>query len=527
MCGILATNHPAVEREAFARAVNLMTHRGPDASGLLSEGPVHLGHRRLKIVDLDDRSNQPFTSACGRYVIVFNGEIYNFRELAGRYDLQLHTAGDTEVLLELFARKGPAILPELYGMWAFVIWDRQAQSLFAARDRLGVKPLYYMQREGACSLASEVAPLLALHGASRPDIFALRQFLKMRGCFNGRTIWQDIRMLPAGHYMENGRLVRYWSLPPGTQPPPEDDELRTLVEQAVERRLVADVPVGSYLSGGLDSTIVAGLAGKPHTWTVGFTESNEFPWARMAADTFHSTHHEVLVEREEFLATAKDMIRHRREPLAVPNEVLLCLMTRAVKKENTVVLSGEGADELFLGYDRIFRWAAHAQEWNLEDFASHYAYSGHSDPEVIADAMAPFLTPGATVLESVAAFFQVAHLHALLRRVDNSTMDASVEARVPFVDHTLVERMAGTPFDWRMAGGIAKAPLKRVFSHLVPHGIIDRPKIGFPVPLKALGFGGRVVAGRALSPMEDWLWWNLELHTDSALEWGDLGLPPP
>lgn len=482
-----------------------MKHRGPDANGIARHGRCQLGHLRLKILDLDNRSNQPFYSRDGRFVLIFNGEIYNFRELARQWNLELRTTSDTEVVVELYAMHGAKSLQWLNGMFALVILNTQTGEIFAARDRLGVKPLYLYETGEGLVLASEIAAVLALAGPRRLDPIGVRQYRKLRTFFNGRTLYDGISMFPAGHYLENGRLHRYWNLPVGEQSSPSDDELRQLVEEAVSARLVADVPVGSYLSGGLDSTIVAALADRPHTWTVGFAEQNEFEWAGMAARHIGSTHHEVEIGKEEFVELACEMIKQRQEPLSVPNEVLLHKMTSAVKQHNTVVLSGEGADELFFGYDRIFRWAAGATTWDIAEFGRLYAYGSLDDLEIVEDAVAPYLHLGAP-LAIVGAFFQCAHLHGLLRRLDNSTMLSSVEARVPFVDHhPLVERMAGVPFSFRMQDGVVKSPLKRIFRELMPSAIIEREKVGFPVPLALLPLPGRTDS----SPMDRWLEFNL------------------
>ena len=512
MCGLLGSTDSGVTPAAFEQALGLMHHRGPDASGheTFARGE-QLGHTRLAILDLDERSNQPFRSEDGRFVMVYNGEIYNFRELAAKHRLNLRTSGDTEVLMQLWVRLGAAALAELNGMFAFVVLDTLTGELFAARDRLGVKPLYYVQRGSALTFSSEIAPLLELYPGQRLDEVGIRQYKKLRTFFNGRTLYRDIHMFPAGHYLEDGQLHRWWDLPEGPATPPSDEELRTLVESAIDYRNIADVEVGSYLSGGLDSTIVAGLAEQPHTWTVGSRQNNEFPWARLAADAFATKHHEVLLEEEEFLEIATDLITQRREPLSVPNEVQLYAMTLAVRDHNTVILSGEGADELFFGYDRVFRWAAGADRFDLREFDRLYSYGSHADDEVLEDALSPFRERGAPI-DVVAAFFQVSHLHGLLRRLDNSTMRCSVEGRVPFVDYRLVERMAGVPFDYRMAGGEVKAPLKRVFADLVPREILDRKKVGFPVDLR------RVFAADPGSPqMDRWLHFNLEtlgVHAD-------------
>lgn len=508
MCGLLYTNDPAVPQEHFLRALETMRHRGPDQSQCHSAVDAHrFGHQRLSILDLDGRSNQPFVSRDGRYHMVYNGEIYNFRELVQRHDLRVSTTGDTEVLLELYALLGERMLDELNGMFAFVILDTTTGELFAARDRLGVKPLYHRELNGVHTFASEIAAVLELHPDHRIDEFAVRQYRKLRTWFNGRTLYDGISMFPAGCYFKGGRIHRWWSLPEGPQEPPTDEELRELVESAVSYRTLSDVPVGSYLSGGLDSTIVAGLSHRPHTWTIGTRENNEFEWARIAAERFDSRHHEVVMTEEDFVDTAKALVLARREPLSVPNEVLLYEMTRAVKEFNTVILSGEGADELFFGYDRIFSWAGRSPAFDLRGFDEHYSYGKHHDMDVLEDALAPFVGRGSRV-DVTASFFQVAHLHGLLRRLDNSTMQCSVEGRVPFVDYRLVERMAGVPFEHRFADGVAKAPLKRVFADLVPREIIDRPKVGFPVDLAAV-LGGHATEGE--TPMDTWFRFNLEV----------------
>lgn len=506
MCGILFTNRDSITKTRFLAALDEMKHRGPDAPLCYSEsGNNKMGHNRLKILDLDDRSNQPFVSDDGNYQIIFNGEIYNYRELAAKYRLKLRTTSDTEVLLSLYRKLERRMLDELNGMFAFIILNSRSGEFFVARDRLGIKPLYYSRINDEYIFSSEIAPLLALRETNVVDEFSLRQYKKLRAFFNDRTLYKDVSMFPAGAYMAGGTVQRYWSLPDGEQQCPSDEEIRHLVESAVNYRRISDVEVGSYLSGGVDSTIVAGLSHKPHTWTVGSEQNNEFEWARLAADQLGSTHHEVLITNEEFPVLAKNLIKVRREPLSVPNEVLLYKMTSAVKAFNTVVLSGEGADELFFGYDRIFRWANDTKNFDLSDFDSYYSYGSQRDDEVIEDALAPFISRGKAI-DIVAAFFQVAHLHGLLRRLDNSTMRCSVEARVPFVDHRLVERMAGVPFDFRMDGGIVKAPLKRIFSDILPADIVNRKKVGFPVDVGAI-FDGY---GKAEdTPMDKWFKFNL------------------
>ena len=215
------------------------------------------------------------------------------------------------------------------------------------------------------------------------------------------------------------------------------------------------------------------------------TKNNEFEWACLAAAHLGSRHHEISVTPEQYREILENVVRARAEPISVPNEVLLHALSAEARKENTVLLSGEGADELFFGYDRIFRWAATAEAWDLPQFARLYAYGSGRDLEIVEDAVAPFLVRGSPVA-IVAAFFQVAHLHGLLRRLDAATMGASVEARTPFVDYRLVERLAGVPYAYRLANGVVKAPLKRLFATRIPSQIVERDKVGFPVDLAAV-----------------------------------------
>ena len=502
MCGILFTNDPKITKKSFVSALYEMKHRGPDApGGYVSYKNNKLGHNRLKIIDLNNRSNQPLKSKNNEYHIIFNGEVYNYAELKTKYNLNMITKSDTEVLLELYILLGPKMLNELNGMFSFVIYNNQTSEIFVARDRLGIKPLYYTIKDNYITLSSEISPIIKLYNFSEIDDIGIRQYKKLRAFFNGRTYLKNIQMFPAGHFMEKGKLQRYWSLPIGQQEEPEDDEIIDLLQSSVKYRCISDVEVGSYLSGGIDSTLIASLAKKVHSWTVGFDSLNEFEWGKLGADFIGTSHHEVLVDEENFISSAISMIKRRKEPLSVPNEVLLYEMTKQVKNKNTVVLSGEGADELFFGYDRIFNWANN-NKWDLESFDNHYSYGSHKDNEIIEDALSPFMYYGECI-DIVAAFFQVAHLHGLLRRLDNATMLCSVEARVPFVDHRLVERMAGVPFKYRFKNGISKYPLKILFKDYLPEKIIERKKVGFPVPLSR-------IFNENNQPMDQWLEFNID-----------------
>lgn len=483
MCGILFSTSENITQERFKCALGKMRHRGPDVPMChIVHKNVQLGHNRLKIVGLNEQSNQPYFSQDKRYIIVYNGEVYNYRQLAAQYAIPLETGCDTELILKLSIKVGfQQALLQFNGMFAYVIYDTASGSFFAARDRLGIKPLYWHRSGADFIFASELSPILSLLEKTELDEVGIRQYRKLRTFFNGHTLYKQIQMFPAGHCFERGAVRRYWELPQGEQEPPLDEELRDLVVSSIRSRQLSDVPVGSYLSGGLDSTIVATVAAESHTWTVGFPDINEFSYGRLAARATGAQHHEVIVQQADFFPTAQEMVQRRQEPLSVPNEVLLYQMTKEVRKENTVVLSGEGADELFFGYDRIFTWANSASHFDLRKFSELYSYGTNDDLEIVESVIEPFFRYGRPI-HVLAAFFQVAHLHGLLRRLDNATMMCSVEARVPFTDHRLVERLAGCHWEWRMESGQVKAPLKRIFESIVPEPILSRKKVGFPVP---------------------------------------------
>ena len=499
MCGIFAAIGGEISPKKFRDALDIMDHRGPDFTGEFYNDFVYLGHKRLSILDLNPRSNQPFT--IDSYKMIFNGEIYNFKELIKEHKLEVSTSSDTEVLLKLYLKYGQRFLKYLNGMFAIVIYNTETKDYFIARDRLGIKPIYIAEINNSLIISSEIAPILKL-GSFKQSEFAVRQYRKLRMTVNGDTLYDGIRFLEPGHFVTNKGKHKYWELNIEDKKAPEDEELKWLIENAVALRERSDVPQGTYLRGGLDSTIITYLSNPKHTWTVGFDELNEFEWGQLAASHLGCEHHEIKVTPEEFIETAKWMIERRKEPLSVPNEVLIYLMTKQVKTKNTVVLSGEGADELFWGYDRIFKWAESSGKFKMHEFEQHYCYGSHEDYEVLDYALSK--VPQGNALQRVGYYFQTTHLQGLLRRLDNSTMLCSVEGRVPFVDHRLVEMMAGTPFEWRM-GNSFKEPLKRNFNNILPQEIVNRKKIGFPVPLKSI-----FKESEGKTAMDNWLSFNLE-----------------
>ena len=503
MCGILAFFGEGIETSKLDESLNMMNHRGPDfQKSMCFDNGVYLGHNRLSIIDLDQRSNQPFES--GDLVIVYNGEVYNYLELAKEHNILLKTQSDTEVVLEMYRRYGHKCLNYFNGMFAFVIYNTKTKQIFAARDRLGIKPLYIYDHGNNLIFSSEISPILNLV-ESEIDDFGIRQYRKLRMTIKGHTFYKKIKNFPSGYYFLNRKTYKYWELNTASQEPPSDEELHFLISDAVSLRKRSDVSVGSYLSGGLDSTILTYLLKPSDTWTVGFKQLNEFNWSDIADKNLQSVHHKVLIDNNKFLDLTKMMVTKRKEPLSVPNEVLIYLMTKEVKKKNTVVLSGEGADELFMGYDRIFKWANTQNKLSLSGFDEMYCYGTNNDDEVLDFALENI--SGKTVLDKIAYYFQITHLQGLLRRLDNSTMLCSVEARVPFVDHRLIERLAGVSFDYKM-GNSFKEPLKRIFGKMIPNEIVDRKKVGFPVPLDPIFKD--YLSSKKLTSMDKWLLFNME-----------------
>ena len=547
-----------------------LTHRGPDSDGFFVSEHVALGHRRLRIIDLVT-GDQPMSSQSERYIIAFNGEIYNFVELGQRLrasGVEFHTQSDTEVLLELLALRGWEAIGECLGMFAIALWDRLERRLILIRDRLGVKPLWFtIDRDGSILFGSEIKALL-ISGAveRRLDREGLVDYFLYRQAGRTHSLFDGIQQVPPGSALiwRDGqvRIERYWNLSLTRGDAKLTDReavsmVRSEVEAAVRRRMISDVPIGAYLSGGLDSSIVvavmAAQSGAPvKTFSIGFPDEgySEFPFAREVARRYDTNHHEIELNLSGYQDLWRDMIRFRDSPLSVPNEVALYRMSQELKKSITVVLSGEGADELFAGYGRIFRsaddfarmrWmvtsaglfsAAVLDEMRrpllnrygrldftsaMEFFLHRYRWFKAEDVAGLLSRSAPLrgtVTPeleaamgASAALDDATRFlylFQLWHLHGLLMRLDATTMACAVEARTPFVDHTLIEKVFALPFTQKCrfltpahecAAAFESADtvserldttkwvLREAFRGDLPEAILNRRKVGFPVPL--------------------------------------------
>ncbi len=503
MCGIIFTNIKYIKKNIFQKSTMEMVHRGPDNQSYLEINKFKFGHTRLSIQDLDTRSNQPMR--INDYIIIFNGEIYNFNRLVKDHNLKVKTKSDTEVLLLMYIKYGSKCLKYFNGMFAFIIFNTKNEEFFVARDRLGIKPLYFYRNKNNFIFCSEIKPIKNLIKTSI-DNFSIRQYKKFRMFLDNNTIYNEIKFFPQGYYFYKNKFTKYWDLDFDYKKNPNDTKLKFLINDAVKLRTISDVPMGTFISGGLDSTIISAIAKPNYVWSVGFKNFNEFNWCNIANQKIKSKINNIIVDPKKFKNITKEMIEKRSEPLCVPNEVLINILSKEAKKKNTVLLSGEGADEVFWGYDRIFRWAFNKKRnFSIKEFEEIYCYGTNKDNDIMDFAYS--LMKGKNALDKISYFFLKYHLHGLLRRLDNSTMLNSIEARVPFCDHRIVEYVHNSSFKWKMGENV-KQPLKRIFADKIPKKIINRKKIGFPVDL------GQIFKNSKKKNFYDqWMEFNLEKFT--------------
>jgi len=521
ICGELRFDGAPPDQEALARVASALARRGPDDAGSFRDGPLAFAHRRLAVIDLSSASHQPMTDAALGLTIVFNGTIYNYRELRAELASRGHqffSHGDTEVILKAYAAWGTHCVERLNGMFAFAIWDGKAQRLFLARDRTGIKPLYFSSTTQRFRFASSLPALLAGGGIdARVDPVAIHQQFTLHGVVMApNTILRGVRKLaPASTLLitPDGaqRESRYWQLRaerPATpmSEPAWIDATRTACRQAVQRQYeTADTPVGVLLSGGLDSSLLVGLldevgARDLATFSIGFEDTpeeraNEFEYSDMVAARFATRHHRYAIPNRDILATLPDAVAAMSEPMFSQDVVAFYLLAERVKREVKVVLSGQGADEAFAGYYWYPRMDADCGA-DLERLRRHYFDRPHADVLALLDPSLHGVDHTGPLIEQRLAEPGAADfLDRVLRldmstlivddpvkRVDNMTMAWGLEARVPFLDHELLELAAAMPPELKLRDE-GKYPLKRIARGLIPDAVIDRPKGYFPVPV--------------------------------------------
>ena len=560
ICGIFFSNRDwHVTGDVLAGMNRRIAHRGPDDEGFFVEENVGLAMRRLSIIDVKT-GHQPISNENRDVWIVFNGEIYNHEELRAGLEAQGHTyrtCSDTETVVHLYEQYGRDCVKHLRGMFAFVIWDRRKRVLFAARDRLGIKPLYYRWDGKALLFGSEIKTILAYPGIGAEfNQGTLAEYLAFGYITGQETMFAGIRKLMPGHTLElaergDPKIERYWDLTTEVDRDPKPREYyvktyRELLEGAVESHLMSEVPLGMFLSGGLDSSAVAALATRIRgdqikTFAVGYGEEafSELGYAREVAKHIRSDHHEVRLSREEFFGTLPRLIWHEDEPIVWPSSVSLYSVARLAREHVVVVLTGEGSDETLAGYTRY--------AWTLLNSSMDSAYrtvttdglrrlvrraiqggplgatlhrklghtflvrDGNSWPSFYYDnffsafassEQVELLTPAAKAAAGDAYAGTMAawersqgdllhrllyadinsYLIELLMKQDQMSMAASIESRVPFLDHVLVEFTARIPAQYSIKGMAGKFILKEAVEDLLPKSIIYRQKMGFPTP---------------------------------------------
>ena len=498
-----------------------LARRGPDAGGAYHDGPLAFGHRRLAIIDLSPLSNQPMVDDTLGLALVFNGTIYNYPEL--RVELhakgyQFFSDGDTEVILKAYAEWGEACTEHLHGAFAFALWNRKAQTLFLARDRLGIKPLYFSQDKQSLRFASTTQALLAAGGVdTRVDAVALHHQFTLHAVVPApRTILTGIRKVPPATSLtidQHGDVTPrcYWHL--RAQRPAialsEDEWVEAIhasLKAAVKKRLlIADVKVGVLLSGGLDSSLLVALLAEQGvqdllTFSVGFEDQpeergHEFEYSDMVAEHFGTRHHQFHIANSEVLKRLPEAVDNMAEPMVSQDAVAFYLLAEQVSKSVKVVQSGQGADEIFGGYFWYSRMQDDTVGTPVERFRRHYFDRDHDEylQTVMpayhgADYTAQTIAAHLAAPEADTFLDQVLRMDATMlitddpvKRVDNMTMAWGLEARVPFLDHELVELAAQMPAELKLQSG-GKHVLKRIARGLVPDAVIDRNKGYFPMP---------------------------------------------
>ena len=550
-----------VSRAQLEAMRDVITHRGPDDEGLFIDRNVGLGHRRLSIVDVS-RGHQPMTNEDASLHITYNGEIYNHADYRESLESRGHvyqTHCDTETILHLYEEHGTACVDYLRGMFAFAIWDQRKQELFIARDRLGVKPLYYVHTDdGSFYFGSEIKTLLEA-SAVKPEInyAVLSDYLANHAPSGEETLFRGVKRLLPGHVLtwRDGELAirRYWDVDFTKDEEVLDDKTyikqwSELFRESVRLRLMADVPLGMFLSGGIDSSAIAavmsGMVSEPiKTFSVAFKEreANELEYARLVADAYKTNHHEIVVSPEQFFAALPQLVWHEDEPLAHPSSVALYFVSKLASEHVKVVLTGEGSDELLAGYGRYRRtiWnLAMGRKYNkvtpsiarktirkqientlpggrlrqklmrtflvlspelesiyFDNFAvfpapmQQHMFTRETNDRI--RSIDPYVelrkllerTKDLSLLEGLLYADIKTYLHELLMKQDQMSMATSIESRVPFLDHKLVEFTAKMPDTMKLRGGTTKYVLREAMKGVLPERILTRSKMGFPVPI--------------------------------------------
>ncbi len=548
MCGIVGFLSKKFSKVDLVNMTNSLKHRGPDAEGHyvnLNKG-IGLGHRRLSILDLSNAANQPMKSKCGRYMMVYNGEVYNYKEIAKKLgNINWKTNSDSEVILEAFSKSGVDFVNQLNGMFAIAIYDFQKNKLFLFRDRMGIKPLYYFYDGEDLIFASELKAINLLKLNKKINYNSIYAYLHLGYIPSNNTIYDKVLKVKPGSYIEfkNNELkeITFWDSKSKIKSTTFNDlkssklNLKELLTDSIKSRLISDVPIGTFLSGGTDSSLVSAIAqevnGKPiNTFSIGFEDAmyNESFHAKKVANYLGTNHNEFILKEQDALHELESIMEHFDEPFADSSALPTMLVSKMARKHVTVCLSGDGGDELFMGYGS-YDWARRLKNpliWPLRN--SIGTVLAHSKSNKIKRGGLVFNSPKKnwkshifsqeqyffsekeldhlllkgdfSIISSVnkhpqlnrklnpsenQAFFDLNNylIDDLLIKVDKSSMYRSLEARVPLLDHNIVEFALNLNSNLKGRKGVQKYILKEILYEYIPKNILNRPKWGFSIPL--------------------------------------------
>ena len=572
-------------------ATRCLEKRGPDNQGSWFDDVVGLGHRRLSVIDVSEEANQPMSDESGRYRIIFNGEIYNYKALGKELrakGVKLRTQSDTEVLLQAFIHWGPACLNRLNGFFALAIYDQEEESLFLARDRMGIKPLLYYQDEDKVLFASQMKSILSYGVPHDLNKTALHLFFQLTYVPAPLTMIKGVKKLPPGCFLsiskkEGAKLKRYYEtpfkeVPAITSMPDAVREVRNKLSKSVQSRLVSDVPLGTFLSGGIDSSIITALAAqernKLDTFTIGFKDNEYFDesgYARMVAERYKTNHHELKVSNRDLYEHLHAMIQAVDEPFADSSALPVHLLSQYTRKHVTVALSGDGADEIFSGYNKHSAWQMSQEaglrnavisnlDWlwkklpqsrnsgipdkirqldrmasllKMQDQEKYWFLASFTSDDQISRLLKskykaksstldkfkqsiPGLVGSGTFNEMLLADTHLVLPNDMLQKVDLMSMANSLEVRVPFLDHEVVELAFNMSDNLKIDGMKRKLILKEAFKDLLPTELLNRPKHGFEVPL--LGWFRKEMK----SDLEEWVFDQDRIEAQGIFEWDEI-----
>ncbi len=543
MCGIVGIySKKGIDKEEVKGATEILQHRGPDGFGYYFDDKIALGHRRLKIIDLSENAKQPMCNEDESLWLVFNGEIYNFqelrKELEGKHEFK--SKSDSEVILHAYEEWGPACLEKFNGMWAFAIWNTKEKELFLARDRVGVKPVYYYLDSNRFIFASEIKAILEFDVPKRINKRILYDYFNYLILVGDETLFESIKAVPPAHYfiLKDNKIVakKYWEIEYTREPRHEKEWIREIQEglkASIKKRLISDVPIGAFVSGGIDSSLIVAymkqFSENVQTFCIGSGDDTELKNAIMVSEYFSTEHYETIVTADDFAKNLPKMVWHYDMPISFASSIPLYFVSKLAKGKATVVLTGEGADELFGGYNRYYimkraersilkllpkfiknasvnvfnnifsdaRYRKYAELF-MKGFDFNYATGINAIIGQERNSLLKDIEPNNILLEKVTKTFYEketdflnrilyldlkTYLVELLMKQDKMSMAASIESRVPFLDYGFVEFSARIPSELKLKEKIGKYILKKSAEGMLPKQVIYQKKIGFPVPL--------------------------------------------